>query len=77
MPPKDFFHSVTRCVVIVILIVIYSNDVSSFNTCVFTGQMDSTVRHTAQNMGVKGLFGGTHEKRTECRRQHLAQTEHK
>lgn len=56
MPPKDFFHSVTRCVVIVILTVIYSNDISSFNTCVFTGQMDSTVRHTAQNMGVKGVF---------------------
>lgn len=34
--------------------------------------MDSTVRHTAQNMGVKGVFWGTHEKRTECHRQHLA-----
>jgi hypothetical protein len=41
-----FFHSVARCVVI-ILIEIYSNDVSSFNTCVFVGQMDSTVRHTS------------------------------
>lgn len=63
MPPKDFFHSVARCVVIVILIVIYSNDVSSFNTCVFTGQMESTVRHTAQNTGVKGtVWRNTREK---------------
>lgn len=61
MPPKAFSHSVVRCVVIT-LIVTYSNGVSFFNMCVFTGQMDSTVRHALEHGGEGTILRNTRDK---------------